>query len=143
MSETSPPNPYVPPSTSELKLAPVSKPTAIGLLRVLLGGHVAAILIATVWAAVVRIESIITTGPCLAISGTLLAIYAYRRSETAIAKFALSTPAYATFLFLLINMFRLDPFEALVPVTILNTLYAMFSTIVGIRVIRKSLSKLA
>ncbi len=135
MSETSPPNSYAPPSTSELKLAPVSKQTAIGLLRVLLGGHVAFILIATVWAAVVQIESIITTGPCLAISGTLLAIYATAAPKRRLPARPFNTP-YATFLFLLINMFRWDPFEALVPVTILNTLYAMFSTIVGIRAIR-------
>ena len=129
MSETSTPNPYSPPATSDLKLALDPKQNTNRSFRALLVVHVAVILIASGWAAVVRIESIIMTGAFLTISGTLLAIFAYRRSETMIAKFALTTPAYATFLFILINAFQWDPFEARAPVTILNGLYSIFSSI--------------
>ncbi len=81
--------------------------------------------IAMLIAASIIIESILTTGPVLAIVGLLLALFTRRLQSWPSLAFALSGPLVTAFISFLIAVFELDPAEAFTPTLTILTAYLL------------------
>jgi hypothetical protein len=127
-------NPYAPPTTAPVLRELESLHRRSDWLNGLLLLHGLVILVA-IAAQAFDIESILVSGPILALVGFVIALFAFRQRDIAATQLGVSAIAFALLIVILINYYHMilinyfewGPRSAEGPVRILSCIYAIFA----------------
>ena len=118
-------NPYAPPSASlDTPEGSVSGGSRHWLRRLWI--LQCTVVVAGLPVALWEIETIMGSGPALAIAGLLVAMVARKHREGSLTLLGLSGPAFAALIFGLIYVMEWGPDKAATPVLLLSACYAVF-----------------
>lgn len=93
--------------------------------------------VAAVVAAVVDIETILTTGPVLTLIGCVIVILCFRKAHSLGLYFGLSVPSISVLCFSVIYGLKWAPGDAAVPISCLLIVFAVLSLPLGVLALRR------